>query len=232
MMDTFRGQIRIRKWPRKRGTSKSQAVRDQNLWFKQAVKIAKRIEPTQQALAIEMTKGTGMYPRDLLLAQQAGGIYDMVLEDGSNPQYRRHFRDTIVFQGIICDKTSTQLIPVSVFTPIIWTLPLIDTAGFWNAGDPTLITIPAGINIVDFNGAWRATGGVGSSEQNLTFRKNGAFFRGTVQEVNAVPGATISSGPVQVVEGDIWTLEIFTNVARTCNISPFTSFSLNVLDAD
>lgn len=232
IVDTFRGQMRVRKWPRKRGTPKSQAVRDQNQWFTEANKLAKRVEPSQQALAIAMTLGTGMYPRDLLIAQQAGGIWEIIEADGTVPQYRRYFRETVVFQGIICDKTSTQVIPASSFTPIIWTLPIIDTAGFWNAGDPTRITIPAGINVIELNGAWRATGGSSRSEHNLTFRKNGAFYLGTVQEVVAVAGATISSGPIAVVEGDIWTLELFINVGRTCNIAPFTGFTLNVLDAD
>ena len=232
MVDTFRGQLRVRAWPRKRGRPTSQVTRDQNKWFKEANEIARKVEPTQMNLAIEMTKGTGLYPRDLLLRQQAGGIYEVVFEDGTSPQYRRTFRETVVFQGIICDKTATQLVPVGGFHQIIWTLPILDTAGFWNAGAPDRLTIPAGINVIELVGRWRATTGGGRSEQNLVLYKNGAFTESTVAEVVNTPAATISSGPVMVVTGDFFELRLNTTVARTVNVYPFSGLTLNVLDAD
>ncbi len=75
MIDTVRGVIRVRKWPKKRGTPKSPKQRFWNDWFSQANKLAKYADPMSQVRAIEMTKGTGQYPRDVLLMAMRGSLY-------------------------------------------------------------------------------------------------------------------------------------------------------------
>ncbi len=75
MIDTVRGVIRVRKWPRKRGPPKSESQRFWIDWFKQANLLAKYVDPIQQVRAIEMSKGTGVYPRDVLLMAMRGTLY-------------------------------------------------------------------------------------------------------------------------------------------------------------
>lgn len=75
MVDTVRGVLRVRKWPRKRGTPKSALQRWWNDWFRQANLLAKYADPMSQARAIELTKGSGLYPRDVLLKAMRGTLY-------------------------------------------------------------------------------------------------------------------------------------------------------------
>ncbi len=75
MVDTVRGVLRVRAWPKKRGTPKSELQRWWIDWFRQANKLAKYADPMSQARAIEITKDSGMYPRDVLLSAMRGRLY-------------------------------------------------------------------------------------------------------------------------------------------------------------
>lgn len=231
MVDTFRGQIRIRKWPRKRGRSKSEAVRDQNAWFKGANQLAKIVEPTQQNLAIVMTQGTGLYPRDLLLRQMAGGIYDIITPEGRNILPAKRFRETVMFQGLILENNTPQTIPISSTTILTWPLPVLDTLGFWNAGFPTRITIPDGIEIVEFTAGWRGITNVGASLSIPLLLRNGISINR--QEVNSsgAPATNLVRGPLPVVAGDFFEFALFLNKANTTFGDLRTFFTMNVLQA-
>lgn len=82
MVDSVRGVLRVRKWPKKRGTPRSAAQRWWIDWFKQANLLAKYASDMDQARAIEMTKGSGMYPRDVLLKAMRGRLYFWADETG------------------------------------------------------------------------------------------------------------------------------------------------------
>ncbi len=75
VVDTVRGVLRVRKWPRKRGTPKSELQRWWIDWFRQANRLAKYVDGMSAARAIEITKNSGMYPRDVLLAAMRGRLY-------------------------------------------------------------------------------------------------------------------------------------------------------------
>ena len=75
MVDVVRGVLRVRKWPAKRGPPRSEAQRYWVDWFKQANLLAKYADANSQRTAIQLTKGTGKYPRDLLLQAMRGRLY-------------------------------------------------------------------------------------------------------------------------------------------------------------
>jgi len=75
MIDAVRGVLRVRKWPKKRGTPTSARQRLWIEWFRQANELAKYADPMSQVRAIEMTKASGMYPRDVLLKAMRGRLY-------------------------------------------------------------------------------------------------------------------------------------------------------------
>ncbi len=75
MVDTVRGVLRVRKWPRKRGTPKSESQRWWNDWFRQANLLTKYVDAATQRKAIELTANTGMYPRDIILKAMRGRLY-------------------------------------------------------------------------------------------------------------------------------------------------------------
>ncbi len=82
MVDTVRGVLRVRKWPRKRGTPKSALQRWWNDWFRQANLLAKYADGMAMARAIEMTKDSGLYPRDVMLQAMRGRLYIFADQDG------------------------------------------------------------------------------------------------------------------------------------------------------
>ncbi len=75
MVDTVRGVLRIRKWPKKRGTPKSASQLYWIDWFRQANRLAKYVDAATMRRAIDITKGSGMYPRDYILKAMRGRLY-------------------------------------------------------------------------------------------------------------------------------------------------------------
>ena len=145
-----RGQLRVRSWPRKRGPSKSSEVRIQNQWFTDANKLAKHCAASQQVQAIALTKGTGLYPRDLLLKCMVGGIIAPITADGRELQVMRKVVEPVTFQGFNLRLNANQNIGIGVMAAPTWPLPHRDTLGFWSVASPTLITIPLGVTMMQF----------------------------------------------------------------------------------
>ena len=75
MVYVSRGQIRVQKWPKKRGSPTSEKQRFWVEWFRQANLLAKYADAESLRLAIEYTKGSGWYPRDILLKAMRGRLY-------------------------------------------------------------------------------------------------------------------------------------------------------------
>lgn len=231
IVDTYRGQMRVRSWPRKTGPSKSAQVRRQNQWFKQANALARKAVPSQMALAIDMTKGTGLYPRDLLLRQMSGGIYDIITGEGVNYQPRSYFRESKVFQGVVLELDAPMTFAAGVRVFPIWPLPILDTLGFWDVGDPSWITIPAGINVVElFTGFMLTPSGQGFDLAiwNQVPKVMGETFNSGL----TLSGGVALTGPIPVVEGNQFRIAAISDQTRDTDPTRRNFFSLNVLEAD
>lgn len=74
MVDTVRGVLRVRKWPRKRGTPTSPAQLFWVDWFRQANLLAKYASAATLISAIALTKGSRWYPRDIILKAMRGRL--------------------------------------------------------------------------------------------------------------------------------------------------------------
>ncbi len=232
MVDTVRGQIRVRTWPRKRGPGGSPAQLLQRAWFKGANQLAKVVEPTQQNLAIAMTKGTGLYPRDLLLRQMSGGMYRVITADGREIKPAKRFRETAVFQGAILELSAAQSLPAGANTPIIWPLPVRDTNGFWSAATPTLLTIPDGVGVIAIEAGWRATLSLPNNNTSPNILHNGVLTAVSAARISGNSAGVVTKGAVIVVPGDTLEFRIFTSAANFAEGGPQTHFTLNVLEAD
>lgn len=82
MVDVVRGVLRVRKWPRKRGTPTHPTTLWWNDWFRQANFLAKYADAMSMRRAIEMTAGTPLYPRDVLLSAMRGRLYSWADDTG------------------------------------------------------------------------------------------------------------------------------------------------------
>jgi len=76
VVDTFRGVIRVRAWPKPRRAlnARSAAIVNMNRWFKEANFLAKYVPTDDQVIARALAAGTPQYPRDLLIAAMAGSL--------------------------------------------------------------------------------------------------------------------------------------------------------------
>ena len=231
IVDTFRGTIRVRKWPRKRGPSKLAKQQNQVKWFTDANALAKRAWHEQIKLAMIMTKGTGLYPRDLLLRQMSGGIFDIHMEDGRHYLPRTFFRETKMFQGVILELD--VMITFTANTPrfVDWPLPVLDTAGFWDVAAPSFITIPEGINVVEVTAGISVTPNGGKLLTSIFKTALPLAGESSVVGQNLISGQALS-GPIPVVAGDVFRLRGFCSLTRATDANRRTYLSLNVLDAD
>lgn len=82
IIDTFRGRPRVRKWPRKRGPPKSLKHKNTIAWFVWANRMAKASPARTQIAAMNRSRRTGFYPRDLMVAALRGTLVRVSLSDG------------------------------------------------------------------------------------------------------------------------------------------------------
>jgi len=230
IVDTWRGKPRIRAWPRKRGKPKSQMVRDQNDWFREANKLVMKAAPSQMSLAISATRNTGLYPRDLMLRAMGVGLVDIVEPDGTLITYRQKFWSPIMFQGVIIRPASPITPGVNVWNTITLPLPQLDTAGFWGAGAPTRLTVPTNIEIIEVvcDVKQESTGGPLLA---IRIRQNGVTDVAWSQATSSgTVGDHVSTGPLQVVAGDYFEFLVFPTRAGNFPVGP-TWFGLHILQA-
>lgn len=231
-MDTVRGKLRVRKWPAKRTGRLHPHTAYMNRWFRDACRKLKYADPRAVDFAIKATKGTGLYPRDLLMASMGEGLIDLRLPDGTPITYKRQGLHPVAFQGLITWKNAAQNVAANTQTFLTWPLPQVDTAGMFNLGQPTRITIPPGVNIVAFTGAIFTTNAAALATQ-IGLRKNGAtdwqnIRAGTVERGSAI----LASGPVPVANGDYFELYCQYTAARTLFSDQQVYFKAEILDAD
>jgi len=232
MVDTFNGTIRVRKWPKKRGPAKHPHTRYMNKWFKKAMQDIRFVDGRSMEFAINATKGTGLYPRDLLMAAATRGLFEIETPDGRILQQRSQGIWPVSFQGCRIERTTNKTIAASTFTLMDWQTAVLDTAGFWVPSAPTRITIPAGVNVVNISCRFNQ-GNAGINRANIGVNKNGAA--GPINDnraYNNSGGFGAVSGPLPVVAGDYFEAGLFFNATANILAGEYTSFCCEILDAD
>ena len=77
-----RGALIASSWPKKRGRPKSAITREQNEWFTQANQLAKYADGQALWMAIELSRHSPWYPRDILISAMAGRRSETLTLDG------------------------------------------------------------------------------------------------------------------------------------------------------
>ena len=76
------GRAIIQAWPKKRGRPRNPVTIEQNLKFREANILAKYAPSDDQWMAIEVTKNSPWYPRDLLMSAMFGRLFETITVDG------------------------------------------------------------------------------------------------------------------------------------------------------
>lgn len=230
MVDTIRGRVRVRAWPKKRGRPKSAAVRSQNDWFKAATRKLNDLDPGQMRIAIEAAKGSGFYPRDLLMNAMSGGMIDLVFPDGQVISSRRPFLEDVMFQGCILNQDTVQSLPGGGFTPITFPLPVLDTAGFWNVAKPTIITIPENVAVARFTAGWRSNDIILNGQFIQFLEVDTVTIARFSQNVGGWPGGGINTGPRVVSQGQEYRFLVYVAALNATQGNEQTFFQCEVLE--
>lgn len=230
MTDTYRGQIRIRKWPRKRGKITNPKLLAINKRFAASRALMKYADPMQVATAMKAAKGTGLYPGDILMHAMLVGMFDIVNPDGTVITQYVPTLEAAVWQGARVQRSSNQALPAGTTTTLIWQVPIMDTALIWNAGSPSRLTVPINTNIVELVFGIRSTTSQTTAFQ-ASIAKNGSVIAQLSTGNNATnPVYAMPSGPVSVIPGDYFEALLFTGTANAAQAVAQTFFSMTLLD--
>jgi len=229
LVDSFRGQMRARKWPRKRGRPKSELVREQNAWFRAVTQLVKFADAGQVIAAMAATKGTAVYPRDLLMHTISEGIMDITEVDGTFVQHRRPRVEGVAFQGARVQRLTNFNVVADVRVSIPWDLAILDTAAIWDIVNPTRLTVPVGVTVVRMEAAAIAlTPGDGhliSVVNNSTTGDMGQIRT----EISGPDANTMSTGPIPVVAGQFFEYDVICNASRPIAGGNQTFLSMEIL---
>jgi hypothetical protein len=231
IVDTFRGKVRIRKWPKKRSKNKPPHTAYMNAWFADAAKKIKRVPGPVVQASMNQAKGTGLYPRDIILSMMVNSPFEWSNPDGTVNRLQKLGIYPVAFQG--CRLQLTATFPLTAGTPaeISWPTPVIDTVPLTNPTLPKRITIPNGVNIVNLVGVG-AVGGASSQTIILAIRKNGTTNVATAKAgATTTPATAVQTGPILVFPGDYFELRAV--AANSDNlVAVQTLFSCELLDAE
>lgn len=228
----WRGRLIARAWPKKRGRKLHPKVREQVEWFKEAVQLAKYADPESQRRAIEWSKGTGLYPRDLIVHAMAGNLLEFADEDGNVYKKLKFATETAVFQGARVVRTTTITIPANVTFVINWELPIIQTVSIWSPANPDRLTVPEGVSIISIEAGVQSHVTKGGLWVLNIKDKVGTVYSGNGAEFNGFRNIFASTGPIPVSPGDFFIVDTFSVGTRQLTAGPGVFFSMTLLEVE
>lgn len=122
-------------------------------------------------------------------------------------------------------RTSSFTAPFgSVINPS-WQTADFDHKGMFDPGNPTRLTIPAGVSFAELTfGADTSSGGNGAFAVGIV-NQSGAVFGNVEYQLESSGAGQCTTGPIPVTPGDWFQSYIFSAVSRTITAQPRTYFS-------
>lgn len=114
-------------------------------------------------------------------------------------------------------RAAAYTVPASATTIIPWDTSVFDNAAFFNAGTPSRFTIPAGVTAVVLDANIRRTAAGGLDDWVIAIRKNGSNLVEYTAEDQQWGPPPISTGVIQVVEGDYFDVTLWGNDTLAMN---------------
>lgn len=144
---------------------------------------------------------------------------------------------TSEFKGALVIKSGSQSIATSTNVDLTWQTASYDTNGFYSAGSPTKLTVPAGVTRVRLSGVvdWSAT--AAQNKRAVVILKNDAVFDGAGQNTR-IDSTTASdeqrqsviSAIVDVVEGDFFEINVRQTSGGGKNVETSSWFAIEVIE--
>ena len=230
IVDTYRGQVRIRSWPRKQSAETKRKNANQIRWFTAAREMAKWAIPSEINASKLVAKGKGFYPGDIQMMAAAGNLIPVIHGDPQNYEKWQPFVDPVSFQGARCALAADQTWTSGASPIAVWGVPQFQSTEFWNAGAPTLFTIPPDILKVRVTGAIHYVGAM----PTFIFAELQGPGNVPIYLNLTTPGTgsrmLVDSGPFAVDQGDTFRIRCFANATGVIKADPPTWFTLEVLE--
>jgi len=189
---SWKGRVVLRKWPKKRGPNISA---NQQAWVDKFSAVSRSTKtPSVQDLenSIELAKGTGWYYRDVLAVAMNGKLWT----DFGEPKIRT--------PTVAVENTSPTAVGFNTETPLVFGATIWNNNNFWDAGNPTVITIRSGgLYLIGANVQWEING-TGLSSMCFGFKVNGVnipIFQETQLSRDRARSVTFT-GPWYFLPGD------------------------------
>jgi len=209
IIDTYRGKFRIRSWPRKAGPATNPYLQRIQQRFKEATHTMKFVDAKFVNQAIEIARGKGLYPRDVLGHAIMSGMVDMIDEFGQIETHWEPRLEQVMYQGCRVQRTSNLSVLAATTTPIPWQQAIIQTVPIFNLALPNRLTVPSNVNIVELKAGFRGNTAVTNTTQ-FVIRKNGSEFVAELTVDNdSTPAGEIDTGPIPVIAGDWFDVTYF-----------------------
>lgn len=181
--------------------------------------------------ALGLNDGDMLYRADKYWTALPIGLEGQVLKVNADglPEWQPDGGGGVSFSGAAVKRTSNYALAAATTIGIPWQAAEYDTDGFWDAGTPSRLTVPAGVTMVSCSGALYGTASV-SNQLISTLVLNGSRTELTPSQECDTPGndaVSFSSGPIPVSEGDYFELYAYSSLARTINtLSTFLSLQV------
>lgn len=228
VVDTFRGQYRVRKWPKKRGTPSDPTQLQRITRFSEANKLAKFIAGPWWKAAHVRTNGTGLYPRDLLVQAMTAGAFDIALDDGTLITQKVWELNEVSFQGARLQRLANFAIVGGIETAIPWQDPIIQTWPFWSAATPTRITVPTNVTRIQIVAGVRSLAAVNGLHFLIIKDQAGQIRSATSESHNGTANNLTDTGVMNVVAGNWFDVRVFWGAAGAVQAVPQTFVSVEI----
>ena len=115
--------------------------------------------------------------------------------------------------------TTATTLPASTYTIINWDAVGFDLGGFWSAGAPSRLTVPAGVNHVVISAGTVGTSSVAGRDYIIQIQKNaGTLMSNNSDNQNWGP-PPITTGPVAVNASDYFELGLWASTSWPLNVA-------------
>ena len=226
---TLRGQFIAKKWPKPAGKATAPALIASQQRFADCQKLIKFVSGDAMDDAIKIAKGTGLYPRDVLMSAMTVGLYDIATTDGYVITNAQYYLRPAMFQGAIVQRSTNQAIPAGIETALSWDNPIVQTVPILNAAQPTRLTVPANTTIIELVGKIHTVAATNGGHILIIRNQANELIAVQQETSNASVGLTINSGPISVSPGDWFRLLVFFAAAGTVRGAKQTGFAMNLL---
>jgi len=229
IIDTYREKFRIRSWPRKAGPATNPYLQRIQQRFAEATRTMKYVDAKFVNQAINIARGKGLYPRDILGHAIMSGMADLIDEFGNVETHWEPVLEEAVFQGCRVGRTSNLNVLAATLTPIPWQAPIIQTVPIFDLATPNRLTVPSNVNLVRLQGGYRGNTAVTNTTQLVIRKAAGTFWAETTNDNDATPAQQVDTGPIWVTAGDWFDMAFFGTSAQTIAAVDRTFFSMEIL---